>query len=370
MNREAPPRRRSNRSYLTDTPIASEMGVRRFRVNVMQPIRGGCVMRIHQERQLNRVADEVLALTAVVRPILKGVLYSLKAEIVAEAGGRENISLAMLARLYRQGDGDCGICFEYAVHEAMNRHDPRVVERVSDAIRLCRINGNEFKSMLFGLEKNGALQLIATAAEMITDDSRVLAGTVGQPPKLIKHLGTLAGAFRNRRTRPALPYSIRGLWKADLVVGASDADRWVGTSVKINPAQLEGAPGLRIGIVPIRQGRTDTVRLDDDRNLVICPLPHDGDFMQVFYEGWRIVQAFISADAQVPREVQLPRPIDREVTRILSERRTYPVLDVIDAIAVFGQPELLATDDLQVGVQDIKGQTETDMVVAPLSRDN
>ena len=53
-------------------------------------------MRIHQERQLNPVADEVLALTAVVRPILTGVLYALKEDVIREVGGRENISLALL----------------------------------------------------------------------------------------------------------------------------------------------------------------------------------------------------------------------------------------------------------------------------------
>jgi hypothetical protein len=192
---------------------------------------------------------------------------------------------------------------------------------------------------------------------------------VGQPPKLLKHLNTIAGAFRNARTRLALPSSIRGLWKADLVVGYPEREQWVGTSVKINPSQLEGAPGLRIGIVPVRQGRTDRVRRDDDRNLVICPLHHDRDFMQIFYEGWRIVQAFIEADAQVPKEISLPRPVDREVARILAERRDFPVLGVIEAIKIFGQPELLVTDDKQVGLQTLKGeQTATDTLVAPLSR--
>jgi hypothetical protein len=325
-------------------------------------------MQIRQERQLNAVADEVLALTAVVRPILMGVLYALKDDVVQQAGGRDNITLALLARLYRAGDGDCGICFEYAVHEAMTRRDPRVVERVNDAIRLCRINGNDPQSILFGLEKSGTLQLIDSAAEMLTEDSRVLAGTVGQPPKLLKHLHIIAGAFRNARTRLALPSSIRGLWKADLVLGYPEREQWVGTSVKINPAQLEGAPGLRIGIVPVRQGRTDKVRRDEDRNLVICPLHHDADFMQIFYEGWRIVQAFIEADAQVPKEVSLPRPVDREVARILAERRDFSVVSVIEAIGIFGQPELLATDDKQVKMQTLKGQTAIDTLVAPLSR--
>jgi hypothetical protein len=274
----------------------------------------------------------------------------------------------MLARLYRAGDGDCGICFEYAVHEAMNRSDTQVLSRVNDAIRLCRIQGTQPKSILFGLEKTGALQLIDTAESILTGDSRILAGTVGQPPKLRRHLNKIVGAFKNARTRPALPFSIRGMWKADLVLGFSDADRWVGTSVKINPSQLEAAPGLRIGIVPTKQGRTDKVRLDEARNLVVCPLHHDEDFMQIFYEGWRIVQAFIQADARVPKEVSLPRPVDREVARILAERREFPAEDVIEAIGAFGQPELLATQDKTVELQMLQGQAATDMLVAPLSR--
>jgi len=325
-------------------------------------------MQIREERQLNAVTDEVLALTAVVRPILKGVLFALKEEVVVQAGGREKITLALLARLYRAGDGDCGICFEYAVHEALNRRDASVIERINDAIKLCRINGNEPQSILFGLEKSGSLQLIDSVAEMLTDESRILAGTVGQPPKLLKHLNTIAGAFKNARTRLALPTSIRGLWKADLVVGYPEREQWVATSVKINPNQLEGAPGLRIGIVPVRQGKTDRVRRDEDRNLVICPLHHDGDFMEVFYVGWRIVQAFIEADARIPKEVSLPRPVDREVAKILAERRDFPVIEVIDAISVFGQPQLLTTDDKQVGLQTLKGNPATDTLVAPLSR--
>ena len=102
-------------------------------------------MRIQQEKQLNPVSDEVLALIAVVQPVLTGVLYALKADVVAEAGGYQNVKLKMLPRLYRPGDGDCGICFEYAVHDAMNRGDSKVLDRISDAIKLpdypamCRI---------------------------------------------------------------------------------------------------------------------------------------------------------------------------------------------------------------------------------------
>jgi hypothetical protein len=326
----------------------------------------GQVMRVQEQRQLNPVTDEVLALTAVVRPILTGTLYALKADVVAEAGGYDEVKLKMLPRLYRKGDGDCGICFEYAVHEAISRGDGRVLERISDAAKLCRLDGGTPRSILFGLEKTGTQQLIDTAADVLTEDSRLLYGTRGQPVKLRRHLQTIAGAFRNRNTRPALPYSIRGLWKADLFVGYPENDRWLGTTVKINASQLEGAAGLRIGIVPTKQGKADLVRRDESKNLIVCPLQYDEDFMQVFYEGWRIVQAFLEADAQVPQDVDLPRPAHREVTRILAERREFPVVAVIAAIEKFGQPELLVTDDKQVGAQVLRGQANTDMMVAPL----
>jgi hypothetical protein len=176
-------------------------------------------VEIRREKQLNPVADEVLALTSVVRPILSGVSGALKADVVAEVGGYDKVKLKMLPRLYRPGDGDVGICFEYAVHEAMNNGDARVIERIGDALKLCRIKKSDPKSILFGLEKSGSVQLIDTAKNILTDDSRTLAGNVGQPPKLLRRLNTLAAAFKRPTTRLALPWSLRGLWKADLFVG-------------------------------------------------------------------------------------------------------------------------------------------------------
>lgn len=329
-------------------------------------------MKIRRERQLNPVGDDVLALTAVVRPILAGVLNALKVDVVKEAGGVENVKLKMLPRLYRAGDGDIGICFEYAVHEALNNNDARVMERVNDAMTLCRIKSGIPKSILLGFEKSGAVQLIDTAKGILTEESRTLAGGVGQPPKLKRRLNVIAAAFRRPATRLALPFSISGLWKADLFVGSTDTQQWVGTSVKINASMLEGSPGLRIGIVPTRQGQSDRVRIDDGRGLVVCPLHHDADFMQVFYEGWRVVRAFMEADAHVPKEVMLPRPVDREVCRILEERREYPTVDVIDVLRTFGQPELLKTDEEKVDLQDITSDTDvrgkTAAMVAPVSR--
>jgi len=61
--------------------------------------RGGRgAVEIRREKQLNPVADEVLALTSVVRPILSGVLNALKADVVKEVGGYENVKLKLLHR--------------------------------------------------------------------------------------------------------------------------------------------------------------------------------------------------------------------------------------------------------------------------------
>jgi hypothetical protein len=327
-------------------------------------------MDIREQRQLNPVADEVAALIAVVRPILTATLYALKREVVKEAGGYENVKLFMLPRLYTAGDGDCGICFEYAVHEAISRRDPRVLERIEDAATLCKLNGQSPpRSILFGLERTGTQQLIDTAGNILTNDSRLLYGTRGQPAKLKRHLGQIAGAFRNRKIRLALPWSIRGLWKADLFIGYTDVERWVATSVKINPADLEGAAGLRIGIVPTKQGTSDAVRRDESKNLIICPLHHDHDFMETFYLGWQIVQAFIKAKGDMPKEVLLPRPAHRQVAQALVDRRDFPVVDVVEAIEAFAQPHLLTTDSRKVGTTTLTGQSNTDLVIAPLSRE-
>jgi hypothetical protein len=327
------------------------------------------MIRIREEQQINPVSDEVLALVAVVQPILLGVLYSLKGEVVRELGGYDSISLKMLARVHKPGDGDCGICFEYAVHDAMNRGDQQVLDRVNEAIKICKLGGTETRSILFAAEKTGSLQLIDTANNILTDESRLLTGIQAQPVKLRRYLERIVAAFKNPKTKNGLPYSISGLWKADLFVGRSDSDRWVGTTVKSNPAHLEGAQGLRVGIIPARSSNTDKVRLDETKNLVICPLLHDGNFMQTFYEGWQIVQAFIASGAEEPSEVMLPTPQHRHVARMLRDRRDFPVLEVVEAIKPFAQPELILTSEREVGTKTLGvGIAATDMMVAPLAK--
>lgn len=327
-------------------------------------------MEIRTQIQQARVGDEYSAIVAVVRPILEGLLYALKQDVVAEVNGYLNVKLKMLPRLYRPGDRDCGICFEYAVHNALMRGEGRVTERVNDALAACNIPGNDVASILFGVEKTGALDLINTAKERLTDDSRLRAGTKGQPVKLKRHIDSIAAAFRRKSQSGILPWSISGIWKADLFVGKTDTDRWVATSIKINAQHLEGAKGLRVGIVPTREGTTDRIRQDERNNLIICPLPYDGGFMETFYSGWQIIKQFIAADAKVPHEVALPRQIDRHVARLLEERREFNVVDIIAALGALSQPELLVTEARPAELVSRREGTvtvETGAMVAPVA---
>ncbi len=325
-------------------------------------------LKLRLEFQENPVVDEVSAVTAIVRPILAGILYSLKQTVVDEAGGTEQVKLFMLPRLRRPGDGDIGICFEYAVHDAIRAKNPLIVERVYDALRKCNLNGQEMSSILFGAEKNGALNLIETASELLTDESALLYGKKGRPVKLKPHIRSIAAAFRNPTARLGVPQSISGLWKADLFTGHADSDKWIGTTLKINRNQLEGARGLRLGIVPANEGESDAIVMDDMKNLVVCPLPYDRSFMQAFYQAWEVVVQFLEADARLPNEARLPRPPSRQVARYLEDRRNFPVIEVIDALEALSQRHLLRTQEKGAILVEtrVADQETTSSVLAPM----
>jgi hypothetical protein len=53
---------------------------------------------------------------------------------------------------------------------------------------------------------------------------------------------------------------------------------------------------------------------------------------------------------------------------VLEQRREFPVIDVMEALVTFGQPELLESNDEQVDLLQLKGDAETDTMIAPVSR--
>lgn len=318
------------------------------------------------------IESEVNALYAVIVPILKGITYSLKRDMLKDFGlTYDTITLAQLARVYREGTGDAGICFEYAVHDSILNSNPDVLERIDTAlIKYCKIKNGVPTSILFGAEKTGAMQLIDSVTEHLTDESRLLTGNVGKPIKLKKHIQGVLNAFRKKSEREKLPNSINGLWKADLFVGKSQPDQWVGTTVKINPSQLEGARGLRLAIVPANHGKSDKIYLHETKNLIVCPLPYDQSFVEIFYQGWNIVKMFLNADGHLPKEVLLPRGADRFVCKELEIRRDFPVMGVIEAFSILQQPGLIIVDEAEVSLHSTSDKTKINKIIAPMTIDS
>lgn len=280
-----------------------------------------------------------------VAPVLEATLYSVAVSRIERLGGYAAWTLEDLAREYLEGDGDAGICFEYAVHEAIAaRHDliwPLASEVLED---FCSIGGG-VDSILFGPEKDGRIPIIESVMDALTDESRVYVGNRGHPAKLKRYIPKTVKAFRRHEARNKLPRSIKGLWKADLFVGNPTTDRWVGTTVKVNPKSLEGAQGLRIGIYPM-QTKSDKPRKDETLNLIRLPLPYDGQFMELYYKAFYLVRAFLRAGASVPPPVALPDAEDRYVTQELEARRAFAILDVLGVLRDMAQPGLLLTEEV------------------------
>ncbi|MGP9760681.1 hypothetical protein [Corynebacterium sp. AOP12-C2-36] len=325
-------------------------------------------MEIRKERQLSPVADEVSALIAVTRPIIAGLLHSIAEEHLEVHGGRKKLLLKNIGRVRKSSDGDLGVAFEYAVHDAINRHEESVIDRVETALRVAKIRGGSPDSILSAIEKSGSKQLIDTRRDLITPDSQLMTGRPGRPIKLQAQLNNLSAAFRRPQVRTGLPKSINGLWKADLFLGSAASDRWLGATVKVNPRSLEAANGLRVAIVPSSSNKSDAVKKDEAKNLIVCPIPYDPSFMLVFYEGMRIVQSLVRNDFNMPKDVELPAPSHRETARVYVERREYSVEDVLEATSPYAQPHLLETkpEDVMTETIDLTRQADTETAIGPL----
>jgi len=161
--------------------------------------------------------------------------------------------------------------------------------------------------------------------------------------------------------------SINGLWKADLFVGKAEPDKWIGTTVKINRSQLEAAKGLRMAIVPAKQGKKDSIYVDDIKNLIVCPLPYDHEFAEIFYRAWILIKLFFNSGGKMPSESKLALGADRFVCKFLVDRNIYPVLEVLEAMDVIKQPELVIIEEKEAHLSATITQSALNTLVAPIS---
>jgi len=176
----------------------------------------------------------------------------------------------------------------------------------------------------------------------LNDDSRILAGTVGKPVYFSRYMDAITQSIYSSPAREKLPSSIRGLWRADLFVGSPNTNQWIGTTLKINKDQLVGDIGLRVGMYPEKKKGEKPV-YNEKLNLIMCPLPYDGLFMEMFYKSFFIIRAIVGSDCNMPKPIDLPDSGDRLIAGELIKIKEYPAVEVIDAIRRKGQPNLVTT---------------------------
>ena len=296
-------------------------------------------MKYTLEVQTNFVTEPIRARFAMVIPILRGMLFSTKRDIVEQAGGFEKITLEMFCRIYNEHPGDYGICFEYALHHSIRGRQPSIYNKVSYVLdRFCGI-GTQAESILFGAEKGGGQSIIESAKSVLTDNSKLLPGTQARPTFLKRHIDNIASAMRRSSVVQSLPASIRGVWKADLFLGNPQTDYWVATTLKTNRAQIEEAPGLRIAIYPEERPQEEPKMVG---SLIHCPLPYNIEFMQLFGATFQIVKHLIAARGKQPHPAALVYYDDQEVAKWLSDRAHFPVLAILEALEPIKQVDLLA----------------------------
>lgn len=290
------------------------------------------------------VANPYTGLNALVAATLRAQWNTTRGKLLTQAGG-ENTTFEHFARIHRTHDGEFGVCFEYAIHHGATQQMPMLVERLSDALKLCRISTTSPSSILVGVEKGRFSRLIDSAISMLTPTSRLLQGGSGRPVNILKHLRAAFGS-----TETPLPPTILGLTKADLIVGDQGSEQWVATTLKLHYRHLEPAPGLRVGIYPIDDRHDDDrPRRDDKKNLVLCPLRYDSEFMELFMSAYRIVTSVVRADCRMPPPHALSA-LERRVADDLVRARDVPVLELIQSLEVLGQPSLVESQSACVEV--------------------
>lgn len=299
-------------------------------------------MKYTLQFQNDDIADSLRARFSMIVPILHGMLYSTKKDLVEQAGGYENITLEMFCRIYLEHPGDFGICFEYAVHKSIAERNKSVYPIISQVLEeFCGIRGSA-ESILFGAEKQGGASIIETAKNALTDQSKILVGKKARPAHLKRYLDDLVKANNSRIHAQLLPRSIRGIWKADLFLGSPLSDHWVATTLKTNRRDVEHAPGLRIALYPEERQKEG---LRQDENLIYCPLPYSGDFMQLFGASFQIIKQIVAARGKQPSRIALVYEDDQTVAKWLTDRAHFPLFGILEAIEPIKQPSLLIAQD-------------------------
>ncbi len=310
--------------------------------------------------------DQAGSLAALVGSILTDCASSISADVGAEEI-RTQYTLDRIAREFGRLRVDCGLSFEYAVHDALRRSEGGVAERVSGALReYCGLTGTVPASILFGVGKNRGAGLVDTPKHLIAAGSTVkqLVGGAGKFAPMASWIERCADCFHSEGEFH-LPTSIRAYWRPRLLLGYADQGVWVPSSfIQHSSVDL----GLHVLLTPLNQDAGGQVRREDFQ-VVVCPIPVDGGFLSVFRRAWRCVRTLLAPDRNKHLAKPVIDPVDAELEGLLGSRRDRSLdellvsLTSVGATSCFGL-ETRHVDYVNLGMQPIALGT----ILAPVAR--
>jgi hypothetical protein len=296
------------------------------------------------------------ALYAVCRSVLRALIDSVSDEDLTDLNTPLSDvrmrQLAKVARLERdkgmRGDG-----FEWAIHEAILGKEPSVINPLGIALKRASkyVKDAEPTSLLFGQERAKYLGFLDAVVDEAGTDSYLLPQGSGKPFRFGPWVSVAA---RGHTAEHELNDRIKKVWKTDLFLSAAGDPRYFAATIKSNYKQLEGGPGLRIGIVPesTHTSNTSGVRYSSEHGLWVVSLADPNGFMGLFNDAYHAVARAICTLGKQEQPPYFIKP-SAKAQKIQEQIEKYPdakALEIEDALNEAAQQDLVSSSHKLVSV--------------------
>jgi hypothetical protein len=306
--------------------------------------------------QKEPVDERGRALYAIARSILRAQLDQLsQADLEDLSCDRIDVTMRQLSKLVRlnRDKGMRGDGFEWAIHEAIAGGESTVVDPLSEAMVKASPKYQAMsspRSLLFGYERARYLGFLDATVENAGEGAIILPdGSRGRPYRFDTWV---AKAAKGVAAEPELTPRIRKIWKTDLFLSDESRHRHVAATIKSNWHQLEGGPGLRLGIVPQAVDLKPGIRWSKKDQLWLAVLPDPSGFMGLFNDAYESVAEAIFTLGKHDRGSYFykPTPMGQKLQSQLEKYPTARVIDIENALDQAAQQELVEVKTKLVSV--------------------
>ena len=305
----------------------------------------------------NAAIDEYgRALYAVGRSVLRALIDSISQEDLTDLNTPlDKIRMRQLAKVIRldRDKGMKGDGFEWAIHEAIVGHEPKVINPIAEAMsRASRhVRDAQPRSLLFGHERAKYLGFLDAVVDEAGTEAYLLPESRGKP---FSFGPWVAKAALGASGEHQLADRIQKIWKTDLFLSAEGEQGHFAATVKSNFDLLEGGRGLRIGIVPesTLAGNHAGVRYSQKHNLWVVSLADPNGFMGLFSDAYQAVGRAMCALGKQPAPTYWTKP-SAKAQRLQEQLEKFPdatALDVEGALNDAAQQDLVTTTERLVSV--------------------